>query len=294
MLLSGAWRKRQFRPLSVVAPPEKRLELQHPLPRFLTYLRRSLVAAGFREVSRPILETQFWNLNAIFMHKYHAVRSPKHLLAIDGVTLPEDSPELSTITRACQERFAREYQGIGTSGSRGWGNLDGFNNDQVVIRSHSTPVTVRQLAYAQELPMRVFGFSRCCRARPEKPEFYQMDVLVADKGMNISTVMGTMKHVCLSIFPDAVDIHVEAGYFPFAEFSVNIWVVGADGSTREVGSGGLLRPEASALLGIQVPVAVIGFSISRLASHLSNKPKAIDPDNIGFEAFDETEIPINA
>ena len=71
MLISGEWRDKRFRPLSVVAPPEIRLELQHPLPRFLTYLRRSLVAAGFQEVTSPILETQFWNLNAIFMQKYH-------------------------------------------------------------------------------------------------------------------------------------------------------------------------------------------------------------------------------
>src|SRR5215469_9764634 len=102
MLLSGEWRTQQFRPLSVVAPPEIRLELQHPLPRFLTYLRRSLVSAGFCEVSSPILETQFWNLNAIFMHKYHPVRSSRHLLAIEGISLPEDSPELEARTRACQ------------------------------------------------------------------------------------------------------------------------------------------------------------------------------------------------
>src|SRR5712691_2022539 len=36
MLLSGEWRNKEFRPLSVVAPTEIRLELQHPLPRFLT------------------------------------------------------------------------------------------------------------------------------------------------------------------------------------------------------------------------------------------------------------------
>ncbi len=233
MLLSGEWRGRQFRPLSVMAPPEIRLELQHPLPRFLTYLRRSLVAAGFREVSSPILETQFWNLNVLFMHKYHPVRSSKHLLAIDGITLPEDNPEIAASTLACQERFAREYQGKGTSESRGWGNLDGFNNDQVVVRSHSTPVTVRQLAYAKQLPVRLFGFSRCCRARPEKPEFLQMDVLVADEGLNITTLMGTIKHVCQAIFPQAVDIQVQAAYFPFTEISVNIWVVYADGTAYD-------------------------------------------------------------
>ena len=63
----------------------------------------------------------------------------------------------------------------------------------MVVRSHSTPVTVWQLATAQAYPVRVFGFSRCCRARPEKPEFLQMDVLVADAGLNVSTLLGTIK-----------------------------------------------------------------------------------------------------
>ncbi len=294
MLLSGAWRDRQFRPLSVVAPPEIRLELQHPLPRFLTYLRRSLVAAGFREVSSPILETQFWNLNVIFMQKYHPVRSSKHLLAIDDISLPEESSEREASTRTYKERFGREYQGKGTSGSRGWGTLDGFNNDQVVIRSHSTPVTVRQLAYAEQFPVRVFGFSRCCRARPEKPEFLQMDVLVADEGLDVTTLMGTIKHVCQAIFPQAVDIQVQAAYFPFAEIAVNIWVVYADGTIHEVGSSGFMRPESAAILDVPAPVALIGFNVSRLARILIDNAKAIDPNSIGFEAFDETEIPIHA
>src|SRR5437879_13890434 len=99
MLMNGEWRNKQFRPLSVVAPPEIRLELQHPLPRFLTYLRRSLVASGFHEVTSPILETQFWNLNAIFMQKYHPVRSEKHLLSIDDITSPADSHSLQSTNR---------------------------------------------------------------------------------------------------------------------------------------------------------------------------------------------------
>jgi len=294
ILISGEWRDRQFRPLSVVAPPQIRLELQHPLPRFLTYLRRSLVAAGFREVSSPILETQFWNLNALFMHKYHPVRSSKHLLAIDGITLPENDPEIAASTQACQERFAREYQGKGTSGSRGWGTTDGFNNDQVVVRSHSTPVTFRQLAYTKQLPVRLFGFSRCCRARPEKPEFLQMDVLVADEALNVTTLMGTIKYVCQAIFPRAVDIQVQAAYFPFAEISVNIWIVYADDSTHEVGSSGLMRPESAAILDVHTPVALIGFNVSRLARILIENAKAIDHNSIGFEDFNETEIPLHA
>jgi len=297
MLLNGEWREKRFRPLSVVAPPEIRLELQHPLPRFLTYLRRSLAYAGFREVASPILETEFWNLNVLFMQKYHPVRSSKHLLAIEGITLPEDSPEVEARTHACQQRFAREYQGLGTSGSRGWGNVDGFQNVRVVMRSHSTPVTVRQLANTRDFPLRVFGFSRCCRARPERPEFIQMDVLVADADLNVSTFMGTIRQVCLAIFPQAIDIRVEALYFPFAEISVDILIVYADGRSVQIGSAGLLRPESLAILDVPVPVGLIGFNISRLARFLVTNPKAldprkpIDPNSIGFDAYNETEIP---
>jgi len=294
MLISGEWRNKQFRPLSVVAPPEIRLELQHPLPRFLTYLRCALVAAGFHEVTSPILETQFWNLNALFMQKYHPVRSGKHLLSIDGITLPAESGAIEASTRTFQERFSREYQGNGTSGSRGWGASDGFSNEKVVIRSHSTPVTVRQLAYAGQLPVSLFGFSRCCRARPEKPEFLQMDVLVADEALNVTTLMGAIKHVCMAIFPQAVDIQVQAAYFPFAEISVNIWVVYADGTIHEVGSSGLMRPESAEILDIHCPVALIGFNVSTLARILSNNASAVNPNSIGFEAFNETEIPIHA
>jgi phenylalanyl-tRNA synthetase alpha chain len=294
MLLNGEWRNKQFRPLSVVAPPEIRLELQHPLPRFLTYLRRSLVSAGFHEVTSPILETQFWNLNAIFMQKYHPVRSSKHLLSIDGITLPSDSEERDSATRAFQRQFSREYEGNGASGSRGWGTSAGFSNDKVVIRSHSTPVTVRQLAYSKQLPAHLFGFSRCCRARPEKPEFLQMDVLVADEGLNALTLMGAIIHVCTAIFPLAIDIQVQAAYFPFAEISVNIWVVYADGTIHEVGSSGLMRPESAATLGVQSQVALIGFNVNTLARILSNNASAINPNSIGFEAFNETEIPLHA
>jgi phenylalanyl-tRNA synthetase alpha chain len=294
MLVNGEWRNKQFRPLSVVAPPEIRLELQHPLPRFLTYLRRSLVAAGFHEVTSPILETQFWNLNALFMQKYHPVRGEKHLLSIDGITLAADSDEIESTTRTFQRQFSREYQGKGTSGSRGWGTSDGFSNDKVVIRSHSTPVTVRQLANEKQLPARLFGFSRCCRARPEKSEFLQMDVLVADESLNARTLMGTIKYVCMAIFPQAADIQVQAAYFPFAEISVNIWVVYEDGTIHEVGSSGLMRPESAATLDIPSKVALIGFNVITLARILSTNASAINPNSIGFEAFNETEIPLHA
>ena len=127
-----------------------------------------------------------------------------------------------------------------------------------------------------------------------------MDVLVADTGLNVSTFMGTIKHVCLNIFPAAGDIRVEAAYFPFAEVSVDILIVFPNGKAVQIGSAGLLRPESAAILDVPVTVGLIGFNISRLARFLVTNPRAaderkpIDPNSIGFDAYNETEIPINA
>ena len=121
-----------------------------------------------------------------------------------------------------------------------------------------------------------------------------MDVLVAGEGLNACTLMGTIKHVCMAIFPQAVDIQVQAAYFPFAEISVNIWVVYTDGTIHEVGSSGLMRPESTATLGIPSQVALIGFNVNTLARILSNNASAINPNSIGFESFNETEIPLHA
>ena len=127
-----------------------------------------------------------------------------------------------------------------------------------------------------------------------------MDVLAADTRMNARTLMGVMKHICLAIFPDAVDIRVQAAYFPFAEISVDIHIVFANGRSVQIGSGGLLRPESAAILDVAVPVAIIGFNISRLARFLVKNPKAtdprktLDPNSIGFDTFNETEIPVHA
>ena len=67
-----------------------------------------------------------------------------------------------------------------------------------------------------------------------------------------------------------------------------------DGSSDEIGSCGLLRPESAAILNVPVPVGLIGFNVSRLARFLCDNPRAADPNSIGFDAFDETEIPVHA
>ena len=95
-----------------------------------------------------------------------------------------------------------------------------------------------------------------------------MDVLIADEGLNARTLMGAIKHVCMVIFPQAVDIQVQAAYFPFAEISVNIWVVYVDGTIHEVGSSGLMRPEIGCNIRYPKPCRTHRFQCEHSCSYL--------------------------
>ena len=55
-----------------------------------------------------------------------------------------------------------------------------------------------------------------------------------------------------------------------------------------------VSPESTAILDIPTQVALIGFNVNTLARILSNNASAINPNSIGFEAFNETEIPLHA
>ena len=81
------------------------------------------------------------------------------------------------------------------------------------------------------------------------------------------------------------------GWLAVATPAISVY---ADGSSDEIGSCGLLRPESAAILNVPVPVGLIGFNVSRLACFLCDNPRATDPNTIGFDAFDETEIPVHA
>ena len=77
---------------------------------------------------------------------------------------------------------------------------------------------------------------------------------------------------------EAVDIRVEAAYFPFAEVSVDILIVYADGRSVQIGSGGLLRPDSRP--GIRaIPRRHQGPAAAMLERH----PARIHPEKAGHQ-----------
>ena len=75
MLEDGSWRQASFRSydLSVRAPrliPGR----THPYKAFLDSVKRKFISLGFQQMKGSLVETEFWNMDALYMPQFHPAR----------------------------------------------------------------------------------------------------------------------------------------------------------------------------------------------------------------------------
>ena len=75
LISTGLWSEVKFKPYNVEAHgkrihPGKR----QPYQRFVTGMKHKLVELGFKEVTGPLIETEFWNFDALFQPQNHPAR----------------------------------------------------------------------------------------------------------------------------------------------------------------------------------------------------------------------------
>ncbi|MDO8055709.1 MAG: helix-turn-helix domain-containing protein, partial [Candidatus Hermodarchaeota archaeon] len=72
ILKSGVWRESAFRPYNLQAPTSPLYSgKKHPYLEFINYVTQVLVGLGFQEAKGPLVETEFWNCDALFMPQDH-------------------------------------------------------------------------------------------------------------------------------------------------------------------------------------------------------------------------------
>ncbi|MCE2441349.1 MAG: phenylalanine--tRNA ligase subunit alpha, partial [Candidatus Latescibacteria bacterium] len=76
MIQSGAWKNVSFRRYDIsIKPPRILIGRLHPYRAYLDGVRRKLLSLGFEEMKGPLVETEFWNMDALFMPQFHAARN---------------------------------------------------------------------------------------------------------------------------------------------------------------------------------------------------------------------------
>jgi phenylalanyl-tRNA synthetase alpha chain len=100
----------------------------------------------------------------------------------------------------------------------------GARND-VVLRTHTSPVQARTMLASGKPPIRVSCFGRVYRKDDDpthSPMFHQIEGIYVDKEVTFADLKGTLQLFAERIFAPGVKIRMRPSFFPFTEPSVEV------------------------------------------------------------------------
>lgn len=268
MLKDGSWRGKKFRKYNIALPPPRIcFGRRHPYQNFLNEVREKLVSMGFSEMDGPIIESEFWNMDALYMPQFHPAREIHDVYFVKG---PQGSPLYDEQISSEQiSRVAETHERGGETGSSGWGyKFDSQRTRRLILRSQGTAVSARMMGSKPAIPGKYFSIARCFRYdqvdATHAPDFFQVEGIVLGEEVNFKTLLGLLtlfaKEIAL-----AKEIKFLPAYFPFTEPSVEMHVAHPKLGLMELGGAGIFRPEVTKPLGVNVPVIAWGLGLDRLA-----------------------------
>ncbi|MDO8727476.1 MAG: phenylalanine--tRNA ligase subunit alpha [Candidatus Methanoperedens sp.] len=260
IITSGSWKTARIRPYNINTPVKPVYGAKiHPYQRLINEMRQIFLEMGFTEIKGDVVQSSFWNFDALFQPQDHPAREM------------QDTFHLATECDLPEEYIApvKEMHETGGGISRGWGGK--WSEDvsrKQVLRTHTTAVTIKYLADHPDPPVKAFCIDRAYRREAidptHTPEFEQLEGVVMDKGVSFKNLLG-----CLTEFYHRMgfeEVRFRPGYFPYTEPSVEPEVyIESRGKWVELGGAGIFRKEVTLPLGIKYPVLAWGLGVSRVA-----------------------------
>jgi len=264
MLLKGQWKNKKFRRYDIKADLSKiYYGRRHFTNEAISYIKRIWLDLGFKEMTGNLVQTGFWNFDALFTPQDHPAREIQDTFYIKD---PEKG-KLPNHKIVGNVRLAHEK---GIKGSKGW-NYSWKEEEakRNVLRTHTTVLSAKTIASLknEDLPAKFFSVGKVFRNETvdwkHSFEFYQVEGIVVDENANFRNLLGYLKEYYKKLGFDKV--RFRPAYFPYTEFSVEPeiyhpikkqWI--------EVGGAGIFRPEVVVpLLGRDVPVLAWGQGMER-------------------------------
>ncbi|MDO8661156.1 MAG: phenylalanine--tRNA ligase subunit alpha [Candidatus Woesearchaeota archaeon] len=265
LLKSGEWKKKPMRRYDVTADvPKTWGGTLQPYKQFLEEVREKFLSLGFTESTGPIVEQEFWNMDALFMPQFHSARDIQDAYFIKEPAYTKINPGLIKRVRAAHEN------GAGT-GSLGWRYLfDEQRTQRNVLRSHDTAVSPHTLSAPDvKIPGKYFQICRCFRHdvidATHLADFDQIGGFVIEEGLTMQHLFGLLRMFAKE-FAGIDEIKIVPSYFPFTEPSCELHAKHPQLGWIELAGAGLFRPEMiKPLVGKDISVIAWGIGISRLA-----------------------------
>jgi len=263
MLRDGSWNKRNFRRYDVtINVPKIHGGRKQHYRRFLDEVRQRFLALGFSEMFGPMVESEFWDMDALFMPQFHSARDIHQAYYIR-------EPKYSKLDPALVEAVKKAHENGFNTGSLGWRyKFDTKQTQRNLLRTQTTAASAHMLASKNlKIPGKYFAIARCFRYdvidATHNVDFFQTEGIVVEEGLDFRHLKSLLK-MFAEEFCETDQFKIKPAYFPFTEPSAELFAKHPELGWIELGGSGIFRPEMTKPLGIDVPVLAWGLGIDRI------------------------------
>jgi phenylalanyl-tRNA synthetase alpha chain len=257
MLKNNSWRGKKFRRYDIkINVPKKYPGKRHFVNQAKQHAKRIWLDMGFEEMTGTIINSSFWNFDALFTAQDHPVREMQDTFFLKGTSKLPNKTLVNKIKK--QHESSWKYD---------WKESE---SKKPVLRTHTTVLSAQTISKLKDkdLPKKYFALGRNYRNEAldwsHLFEFNQTEGIVIDPKANFKHLLGYLKQFFHKMGYEKV--RFRPAYFPYTEPSVEIDVFVEEKDTWiELGGAGIFRPEViKPLFGKDIPVLAWGPGFDRI------------------------------
>ncbi|MBT3865722.1 phenylalanine--tRNA ligase subunit alpha [Candidatus Woesearchaeota archaeon] len=258
IIKTNSWKDKKFRRYDVSASTGASYAAKrHIVSQATNNIRKVWLDMGFKEMPGPIVESSFWNFDALFTPQDHPAREMHDTFFVEGTAKLPDKKLVNKVKKEHESKWNYKW--------------DEKIAKEKILRTHTTVVSAKTLANLKDadIPSKFFSVSKVFRNEAldwsHLFELIQVEGFVVDPNANFRDLMGYLKQFYKKLGYNEDQIRFRPGYFPYVEPGLEIdvfhpkkkkWV--------ELGGAGILRPEVVIpLLGKDIPVLAWGQGLER-------------------------------
>jgi phenylalanyl-tRNA synthetase alpha chain len=257
LITTGRWKETNFSALDVeAAAPVIFPGRHHPLNDIVEEIKEIFISFGFSEIEGPMIQSGFWNFDALFTPQDHPARDMQDTFYISGKkqTISASKEQISKVSRMHKQRWNGEWKVQ--------------EAQRLVLRTHTTPVTIQHLANIKPDVGRFFSVGRVFRneklSYKHLVEFHQVEGVATAQDASLRDLMGLQKEFYSKMGIKRVKFWPT--FFPYTEPSLQSMVYNEKlEKWVELFGMGIFRPEVTKPLGIKNPVLAWGGGLERIA-----------------------------
>ena len=187
----------------------------HPLKDTIDEIREIFVKLGFSEIQGNLAQSSFWNFDALFTPQDHPARELQDTFYIENL-------------KSKKSANPTQIKQVSKSHSQNWRyDWELSESQKMVLRTHTTCVTIRHLADKKPDEARIFSLGRVFRnekvSYKHLVEFNQIEGIVIGNNTTLRDLMGIQKEFYRQL--GLTKIKFWPTFFPYTEPSLQTIIV---------------------------------------------------------------------